>query len=78
MIYRLDNFCENSINPITQEKYDESWVVFILNNEPYQMRCGSENGCAYTLRVSKQCTYWKMALYCLTGYNFIAICQKCY
>lgn len=69
MIYRLDNFYENEINPITQEKYDESWVVFILNNEPYQMKCGSENGCAYTLRVSKQCTYWKMALCDFIGYN---------
>lgn len=69
MIYRLDNFCENEINPITQEKYDESWVVFILNNEPYQMKCGSEKGCAYTLRVSKQCTYWKMALCDFIGYN---------
>lgn len=69
MIYRLDNFIENEINPITQEKYDDSWVIFILNNESYQMKCGSENGCAYTLRVSKQCTFWKMALCDFIGYN---------
>lgn len=69
MIYRLDNFCENEINPITQEKYDESWVVFILNNEPYQMKCGSENGSAYALRVSKRCIFWKMALCDFIGYN---------
>lgn len=83
MIYRLDNFCENEINPITQQKCDESWVVCILNNEPYQMKCGSENGCAYTLRVSKKCVYWKMALCDFISYNdaigrngIIVACEK--
>ncbi|MBQ8439428.1 MAG: hypothetical protein IJX19_02090 [Clostridia bacterium] len=54
MIYRLDKFVENNINPITNNPYDGSWVVYmVVDNEPYKMMCGSRNGCAYTLKINK-------------------------
>lgn len=53
MIYRLDTFLEQEINPITGESYDESWIVLILNNSTeYRQLCGSFNGCAYTVKLS--------------------------
>ncbi len=61
MIYRLDNFVESNINPITNIPYDSSWIVYIVDNGPYRMMCGSENGCAYTLKISKtNHPHWKM------------------
>lgn len=69
MIFRRDYFVENNINPITNERYDASWIVFILNNEPYNMFCGSNNGCAYTLKVSKKYKHWEMSLCDFIGYN---------
>ena len=69
MIFRCDEFIENDINLVTNTKYDDSWIVFVLNNEPYKMRCGSENGCAYTLKVSKEnVLHWQMALCDFIGY----------
>lgn len=69
MIYRIDNFEENNINPITNKEYDSSWIIYVLNNEDYNMFCGSVNGCAYTLKVSKKCHYWKMSLGDFISYN---------
>lgn len=61
MIYRLDNFAESNINPITNKPYDSSWTVYIVDNGMYRMICGSSNGCAYTLRISKtNHPNWKM------------------
>ncbi len=60
MIYRTDRFIENEINPITNRPYDRSWIVYIVDNGPYRMMCGSQNG-AYTLRISKSNhPDWKM------------------
>lgn len=69
MIFRCDEFIENDINPITNTKYDDSWIVFVLNNESYKMLCGSKNGCAYTLRVSQKYKHWQMALCDFIGYH---------
>ncbi len=69
MVYRLDNFEETNINPITNEVWDASWIVFMLNNESYRMFVGSINGCAYTLKVSKNYCHWKMALGDFLSYN---------
>lgn len=69
MVYRLDNFQETNINPITHEVWDDSWIVFILNNEPYRMVVGSVNGCTYTLKVSKNYRHWQMALGDFLSYN---------
>lgn len=69
MIFRCDEFIETDVNPITNTKYDDSWIVFVLNDESYKMRCGSKNGCAYTLKVSKKyVVHWQMALCDFVGY----------
>lgn len=60
MIYRTDNFTENGINPITNCKYDESWVVLMItDSKKYQKSVGSKNGCAYTVKLSRsECEDW--------------------
>lgn len=72
MVHRVDDFEENSINPITNTAYDDSWIVFTLtdctNNFVFS---GSENGCAYTIKVSRfMNTDWKL----LVG-DFIDYCK---
>ena len=64
MICRLDRLFENNINPITGHEYDNSWIVLILTDSlDYQQMSGSSNGCAYTIKVSRnQCKDWKMAV----------------
>ena len=70
MIYKLDNFVESNINPITNSPYDNSWIVYIVDNGPYRMMCGSNNGCAYTLRISKtNHPNWKMYVGDFISYN---------
>ena len=32
MIFRCDEFIETDVNPITNTKYDDSWIVFVLND----------------------------------------------
>lgn len=62
MIYRVDNFSECSINPITNNEYDSSWIVLILNDSnEYHQYVGSKNGCAYTVKISRlKCENWAM------------------
>lgn len=64
MIYRVDKFTENNINPITNSEYDESWLVLTLSKDiPEPMIVGSNNGSAYTIKISKQIhPNWKMAV----------------
>ena len=64
MIYKINEFTENGINPITNTKYDESWLVLTLSNDiPEPMIVGSNNGSAYTIKISKQIhPNWKMAV----------------
>ena len=64
MIYRFDKLLENSINPITRQPYDDSWIILMLTDSPdYHQMCGSSNGCAYTIKMSRsQCKNWKMAV----------------
>ena len=64
MIYRVDKFTENNINPITNNEYDESWLVLTLSKDiPEPMLVGSNNGSAYTIKISKQIhPNWKMAV----------------
>lgn len=72
MIYRVDKLSENSINPITGTLYDETWVILILTNSTYyQKKTGSSNGCAYTIKVSRNtCNDWAMAI----G-DFVGFCE---
>lgn len=62
MLHRIDSYTTNTLNPDTGLPYDDSWIVFSLNNENYRMRVGKENGGAYVLKVGKFHLNWKMAL----------------
>lgn len=64
MIYRLDTLLESAINPITGHAYDTSWIILMLTDSTeYQQMCGSRNGCAYTIKISRsQCRNWEMSI----------------
>lgn len=70
MIYRVDNFIENNINPITKSEYDSSWLVLVLTPDiDTAILVGANNGCAYTIKISKQLhDDWKMAVGDFIGY----------
>ena len=54
MIYRIDELTENQINPITNSAYDSSWLILSLSNSTnYAMLSGVNNGCAYSIMISK-------------------------
>lgn len=61
MLYRLDELIENRINPITNFEYDNSWIILMLTDSvDYKIMCGSNNNCAYTIKVSRlQNNNWK-------------------
>lgn len=53
MIYRVDSFTENNINPITNCEYDSTWLVFAFSSDmDTPMIVGTNNGCAYTIKIS--------------------------
>lgn len=70
MIYRVDNFIENNINPITKSEYDSSWLVLVLSSDvDTAMIVGANNSCAYTIKISKQLhDDWQMAVGDFVGY----------
>lgn len=70
MIYRVDKFTESNINPITKSEYDSSWLVLVLSSDmDTAMIVGASNGCAYTIKISKQLhDDWKMAVGDFVGY----------
>lgn len=70
MIYKINEFTENSINPITKTKYDKSWLVLNLSNDISEpMIVGANNGSAYTIKISKEFhSNWKMAIGDFTQY----------
>lgn len=70
MVYRVDTFEENKINPVTQNEWDDKWIVLIVTNNPVtKMIVGSENGCTYTMKVSKYADdNWFMAVGDAIGY----------
>lgn len=54
MIYIIDYLAENDINPVTNEKYNNSWIIIKLTHDPFKsVIASSEDGCAYTIRISK-------------------------
>lgn len=71
MVYRVDELMENDINPITGERYDDSWIALMLtDSEEYQFMCGSSNGCAYMIRASRvKCDDWKMTVGDFLSFN---------
>ncbi len=72
MIDRLDRLPETDIDPITGQAYDDLRIILMLTDSPdYQQMCGSSNGCAYTIKMSRnQYMNWKMAV----G-DFISFCE---
>lgn len=64
MIYHLNELEENKINPLTGCEYDNSWLIFRLtDSKSYQLMCGRNNGCAYTIKVSRsQYKDWDLAI----------------
>lgn len=64
MIHRVDSLTEERINPITGCEYDSSWIIFMFtDSKDYQQMCGSSNGCAYAIKVSRlKYRDWKMAV----------------
>lgn len=70
MIYRVDDFIENNINPITNSEYGSSWMVLTLPSDiDTPMFVGANNGCAYTIKINKQLhDDWKMAIGDFIGY----------
>lgn len=71
MIYRIDKIEENRINPITECEYDSSWIILMLtDSRDYRKMCGSNSGCAYTIKVSRsECEDWKMSVCDFIGFN---------
>lgn len=70
MIYRVSEFIENNINPITKSEYDSSWLVLVLTSDiDSAMIVGANNCCTYTIKINKQLHYdWKMAVGDFIGY----------
>ena len=70
MIYKINEFTENGINPITNTKYDESWLILTLSNDISEpMIVGSNNYSAYTIKINKQLhSNWKMSVGDFTQY----------
>lgn len=64
MIYRIDEFMENQINPITNSVYEKSWLILSLSNSTdYTILSGANNGCAYSIKISKVLhENWKLAV----------------
>ena len=87
MIYRVDEFTENNINPITNGKDNSSWLVLTLSKDITEpMIVGTNDNSAYTIKINKNIhPNWKMAVgdfidYCNT-YNIdgiIVISEKEY
>lgn len=71
MLYRVDTLQESSINPITGKEYDPRWIVLMLtDSDDYRFMCGSQNGCAYTVKVSRrQCENWALAVGDFVGFH---------
>lgn len=70
MFYRIDEFTESNINPITKCEYDASWLILTLSSDiENPMIVGANNGCAYTIKISKPLhDDWKMAVGDFIGY----------
>lgn len=48
MIYRVDNFKDSNINPITDSEYSSSWMVLTLYSDiDAPMIVGANNGSQY-------------------------------
>jgi hypothetical protein len=73
MIYRIEKFVDNRINPITKCEYDKTWMILILtDSSDYEKMCGSHNECSYIVKISRiNCKNWAMSI----G-DFISFCES--
>lgn len=64
MIYKVvEGFSGTDINPITNEKYNSSWIAYCLTySENYELMNGGGVGSVYTVLVSKNYENWEMSL----------------
>lgn len=64
MIYITEpGFEPKHINPFTDERYTDDWIVFCLTNSTnYEITNGRGNSSVYTLKVSKKCKQWEFNL----------------
>lgn len=71
MIYRVDSFNEDGINPFTCCEYDDSWVIFILTDSTdYRQLVGSNNGCTYMVKTSRVlCNDWHISVGDFISFN---------
>lgn len=70
MLYRINRFTESPINPITGDKYDDSWAVFMLTDRGEKQVCGSFNGCAYSIKTNRSiCSEWAFSLCDFIDFN---------
>lgn len=71
MIYYFNNDIEiGNKNPINGLPFDDSWIILMLTDSAdYQMFCGSENGSAYILRISKKYHGWEFAVCDFLGFH---------
>lgn len=62
MVHLINKFEETPINPVTEQRYDENWIVICLTDDPqYEAICGTRNNCAYTLKISRTADpNWRM------------------
>ncbi|WP_346913211.1 hypothetical protein [Clostridium sp.] len=64
MIYITEpGFEPKHINPFTEERYTNDWIVFCLtNSKNYEITNGRGDSYVHTLKVSKKCTQWEFNL----------------
>ncbi len=81
MICRVNVFEETDVNPVTGKCYDDMWMAFCLTDSAdYQKMVGrSCSGAVYTVRVSKACGNWQMAVcdflqYCDERQKHVILC----
>lgn len=71
MLYKYTESLEiTPTNPITNLPYDDSWVIFILDNSAdYKMMCGKIGNSPYVLRCSKKYIDWEMSVCDFIGFS---------
>lgn len=69
-IYRIDDFCECEINPITQKPFDETWIMWrLVDTCEYKLKVGRFNGSCYTVKHTRHTIGWELSLGDFIEYN---------
>lgn len=63
MLYRVESLNEKETHPIIRENHGESWIIVMLTDATeYEKFCGNANGGVYTVKISRKCADWPMAI----------------